>query len=87
MYQVEQQIAQLLNAREGAPRRLDGASLALSDLPALMMSDTLFGAAEPVVIKDLSGNTAVWQAFVVSAVKILVNLFVILVETYVFYRS
>lgn len=80
MYQVEQQIAQLLNAREGAPRRLDGASLALSDLPALMMSDTLFGAAEPVVIKDLSGNTAVWQAFVDSAEKIDVNHLVILVE-------
>lgn len=79
-YQIEQHIARLLASVSAVPRRIDGTSLTLANLPELMMGTTLFGAAEPLVIKGLSENSAVWQTFVDWIEKIDDNHLVMLVE-------
>lgn len=60
-YQVQQHLAALLREAGSSSRRVDGSALSVEQLPDLLMGMSLFGPAEPVVIRGLSENESVWQ--------------------------
>lgn len=53
-------LAKLIDALDGTPERIDGASLTINDLPDLLMGGTLFAPERLVIISELSQNTTVW---------------------------
>ena len=63
-YQVQQQLAKLLGDARATARRIDGNGLSVEQLPELMSGMSLFGPAEPLVLRGLSENDTVWQKFI-----------------------
>lgn len=79
-YQVQQHLATLLRDAGDSARRVDGGAVSVEQLPDLMMGASLFGPAEPLVIRGLSENLTPWQKFIEWADKVDDERLIILLE-------
>lgn len=63
------------------PEYIDGSELALRDLPDLLTATTLFSDQRLVVLKDVSENTAAWQALTPLLQRLSDDITLVVVET------
>ncbi len=60
-FEVREALKAIEHSFNGTPEHVDGADVALSRLPDLLMGVSLFSPERLVVISDLSTNSAVWE--------------------------
>jgi DNA polymerase III delta subunit len=80
-FQIEQEIAQIVDNFDGNAERIDGSELELKQLPDLLTGSTLFADKRLVVIKNLSENKAVWTDLVDWLPRVSDDIDLVLVDT------
>lgn len=62
-FENERSLERIVDEFNGTPERVDGETLELKRLPDLLMGMSLFASKRLIVIKNLSGNKSLWNAF------------------------
>lgn len=63
-FEISRELERLINSFDGAAEKIDGAQLELKQLPDLLMGATLFADRRLIIIKGLSENKSLWEAFI-----------------------
>lgn len=79
-FENERELSRIIAAFDGAPERLDGEVLELKQLPDLLMGMSLFATKRLVIIKNMSTNKALWNAFETWVEKVSDDIHLVLVE-------
>jgi DNA polymerase III delta subunit len=62
-FEIEREVARIVDAFHTVAERIDGSELELRQLPDLLMGATLFATKRLVIIKNLSENKIIWPVF------------------------
>lgn len=80
-FENERELSRILSDFDGEPERFDGEVLELKRLPDLLMGMSLFATKRLVVIKNMSVNKSLWNAFENWVEKVSDDIHLVLVET------
>ncbi len=63
-FEISREVERLIDDFNGTAEKVDGSELELKQLPDLLMGGTLFADKRLVIIKGLSENKSLWDAFI-----------------------
>lgn len=79
-FENERALSRIMADFAGAPERIDGEVLELKQLPDLLMGMSLFATKRLVIIKNMSANKTLWNAFENWIEKVSDDIHLVLVE-------
>lgn len=80
-FAISERLSEITAAFDGQPERIDGTSIALRDIPDLLMGSSLFSDKRLVIIRDLASNTALWHQLPEWVNRVSDDIHLVLVDT------